>query len=149
MRNLTLVVALAALLALLSGCATNNATGDVTPGVDLAEFQNLYVVKTPEDRNGVAELITTRLGELGYNAASGPALESYEDADALVTYVDRWMWDITMYMLELTITVEDAQSGYRLASGNSLHTSLTRLSPEEMVDEVLGNIFGSASEGSE
>jgi len=27
-----------------------------------------------------------------------------------------------------------------IATGNSLHTSLTRKSPEEMVDEVLSNI---------
>jgi hypothetical protein len=54
------------------------------------------------------------------------------------------MWDITMYMLELTITMSDAKTDFTLASGNSYHTSLTRKSPEEMVAEVLGNIFGGA-----
>jgi len=58
-----------------------------------------------------------------------------------VTYVDKWMWDITMYLLELTITIRDPQTDYPLANGNSYHTSLTRKSPPEMVDEVLGNIF--------
>ena len=51
------------------------------------------------------------------------------------------MWDITMYMLELTVTVRDPNSDFPLASGNSYHTSLSRLTPEEMVDEVISNIF--------
>jgi hypothetical protein len=50
------------------------------------------------------------------------------------------MWDITMYMLELTINFRDPKNNFPLASGNSFHTSLTRKSPEEMVDEVLNNI---------
>jgi hypothetical protein len=51
------------------------------------------------------------------------------------------MWDITMYLVELTVTIREPKSDYPLATGNSLHTSLTRLSPPEMVDEVVGNIF--------
>jgi len=46
-----------------------------------------------------------------------------------------------MYLVELTVTIREPKSDYPLATGNSLHTSLTRLSPPEMVDEVVGNIF--------
>ena len=62
-------------------------------------------------------------------------------ADAVVTYVDRWMWDMTMYMLELTVVVREPKSDFPLATGNSFHTSLTRKSPKEMVDEVIDNIL--------
>ena len=48
---------------------------------------------------------------------------------------------MTMYMIELTIVVRNTQSNFPLATGHSLHTSLTRLSPQEMVNEVLTNIF--------
>jgi hypothetical protein len=51
------------------------------------------------------------------------------------------MWDITMYMLELRVTLRNPDSGFPIAVGNSFHTSLTRKSPEEMVDEVVGNIL--------
>lgn len=63
------------------------------------------------------------------------------NADAVITYVDKWMWDITMYMIELTIQVRDPKTDFTLAVGNSYHTSLTRKSPTEMVDEVMANIF--------
>jgi hypothetical protein len=59
----------------------------------------------------------------------------------LVTYQDKWIWDITMYVLELTITVRDPKTDYPLASGNSMHTSLTRKSPTEMVAEVIDSIL--------
>ena len=51
------------------------------------------------------------------------------------------MWDMTMYMIELTVIVRDPASEFPLATGNSLHTSLTRKSPTEMVEEVTTNIF--------
>jgi len=53
------------------------------------------------------------------------------------------MWDITMYMLELTITLRNPTNNFPMATGNSYHTSLTRKSPAEMVEEVLTNIFNS------
>ena len=59
----------------------------------------------------------------------------------MLTYVDRWMWDITMYMLELTVHVRNPETNASLAVGNSYHTSLSRKSPVEMVEEVLNNIF--------
>jgi hypothetical protein len=51
------------------------------------------------------------------------------------------MWDITMYMLELTITIRDPKTDFPIATGNSFHTSLTRLSPKDMVNEVIENIY--------
>ena len=85
-------------------------------------------------------LIITKLNELGYtNVTFGDEVPL--DADAVLTYRDKWMWDITMYMVELTITVRDKDSWIPLATGNSMHTSLTRKSEEEMVEEVLRNIF--------
>ena len=74
-----------------------------------------------------------------FPATTGPELKPPYPQDAVVTYIDKWMWDITMYMIELTVTVRDSKN-FPMATGNSLHTSLTRNSPPEMVDEVVGNI---------
>ena len=72
--------------------------------------------------------------------------KSAHQANSIVTYVDRWMWDMTLYLLELTVTLRDAANDFPLAVGNSYHTSLTRLSPEEMVNEVMTNIFNAANQ---
>jgi hypothetical protein len=38
------------------------------------------------------------------------------------------MWDITLYLLELTVTLRDTTNDFSSAVGNSFHTSLTRKS---------------------
>lgn len=131
-----------------SGCS-NYATATLSPGADLSAVKTFYVVHQPRDTHNLHHLIRDRLVKDGHTATAGPELErsSYQ-ANSVVTYVDRWVWDITLYLLELTVTLRDANNDFPLAVGNSYHTSLTRKSPEEMVDEVITNIFNAAKQTS-
>jgi hypothetical protein len=124
---------------LTTGCAVNRATATVDPSANLATLKTVHVVKVPEDGRKINELIADKLRTRGLTVTTDT--EKPAAVDAVVTYVDKWMWDITMYMLELTVTVRDPKTDFPLATGNSFHTSLTRKSPPEMVDEVIGNIF--------
>lgn len=146
-KRLLPILAVLGILWFVSGCAINKATASLTPGSSLSDVNSFYVVKLPEDKNGVDELIRKRLMTMGYSATVGPEKSLPYNADAVVTYTDKWMWDITMYMLELTITLRNPASNFPMATGHSMHTSLTRKSPEEMVEEVLGNIFKASKEG--
>jgi hypothetical protein len=139
-RRLVSLFTLVCAMSLTTGCA-NRATATLTPGADLSKIKTAYVVKQPKDGKGIDALIATNLEKRGYAVTKGPELATPYPADVAVTYVDKWMWDITMYLLELTINVRDANSGFPMAVGNSFHTSLTRKSPPEMVDEVLNNVF--------
>lgn len=122
-----------------TGCAVNRATATVDANADLARLKTMHVVQADGERRNTDALIVEKLRSKGYEVTTGDKPAS--NVDALVTYVDKWMWDITMYMLELTVTIRDPKTSYPLASGNSFHTSLTRLSPEEMVNEVIENII--------
>jgi hypothetical protein len=137
-RASQLLLALAFAL-LFSGCAVNRATATVDPSAQLKNIKRVHVVQLADDGYNVNQLITDRLNQMGLNATTSK--EKPKDVDAIVTYWDKWMWDMTMYLLELTIVVRDPANDFALATGNSLHTSLTRKSAKEMVDEVLGNIF--------
>jgi len=128
-------------LLVVQGCSVNRATATLAPGADLDRIRNVYVVKEAGDDNSIDELMKTQLTRMGYTATNGPELPLPYKADAVLTYVDRWMWDITMYMLELTVHVRNPETNASLAVGNSYHTSLSRKSPVEMVEEVLNNIF--------
>ena len=123
-----------------AGCV-NVATATVDPAVDLSRVKTAYVVKLPKDERGVNRLIADKLKDKGVSATTGADPKPSNAVDAIVTYADRWHWDITMYMLELTITVRDPRNEVPMATGRSLHTSLTRKSPEEMVAEVLDSIY--------
>ena len=139
MKRLLSLLFACVMLAATTGCAVNRASASLMPDADLSKVKSVYVVKAPEDERGVDELIKKNLAKRGYQVQGGPEQKPPYTTDAVVTYVDKWMWDITMYMIELTITVRN-QASFPMATGNSLHTSLTRKSPEEMVDEVLTNI---------
>lgn len=137
--KLLAAVVLMGLLASATGCA-NRATASLSPGADLGKLKSFYLVQGEEDKDNYL-IIQKNLERRGYSVTTGPELPLPYQADAVVHYVDKWMWDITMYMLELTITFRDPVNNYPLAVGNSLHSSLTRKTAEEMVDEVLTNIF--------
>lgn len=132
----SLVIFVLAAFVLLNGCAVNRATSSVDPSTDLSSLQTFHVKKYAEDTRGTDAVIAQKLRDFGFAIK-----HSVGDVDALVTYEDRWFWDITFYMLELTVTLRDPASNFPLATGNSYHTSLSRKSQEDMVDEVLTNIF--------
>lgn len=125
---------------ILSGCASS-LEAEKMPGVDLAGLKSFYVRKLPADGRGIERLIAVELTEMGKRATSGAEQRPPYGVDAIVTYQDKWMWDMTMYMLELSVQVRDPENDVQLASGHSMRTSLVRKSPEEMVKEVLTQIF--------
>jgi hypothetical protein len=125
-----------------AGCAIDRATANVSPDADMGAAKSFYVVRHPEDTRGVEKLISANLAKRGYVATVGePLSKAPAGTDAVVSYSDRWLWDMTMYMVELTIIVRNPDNNFPMATGNSYHTSLSRKSPPEMVDEVLTNIF--------
>jgi len=123
----------------LSGCV-NIATSKVEPGTNLASLKTMYVKQIPADKRGVNEIVADKLRSKGVKVKTGVE-DPTDPIDALVTYADKWMWDITMYMIELNIVIRDPKDQMPLASGYSKHGSLTRLSPQEMVNEVVDNIY--------
>lgn len=140
MKKSVQVFAFGAVLALLSGCVTQ-LNSDVSPEAKLQDLKTIYVVHLPQDGRGVDKLIADRLAVMGKQATSGERSAMPEDVDAIVTYQDKWMWDITMYMIELNVQVRRPKNEIALATGHSLRTSLARKSPAQMVEEVLNDIF--------
>lgn len=133
-------ITLLAMVALLAACASMKTTK--APDADLSKIKTIYVQKLQGEEADIDKLIVKRLTTMGYLATTGTADAPPQPVDAVITYVDRWMWDITMYMIRLTVQVRDGPSGAILASSESYRPSLERKSPEAMVEEVLNELFG-------
>ena len=123
----------------LTACATTNSAR--APDAHLHDLKTFYVARLPADERGIEKLIANRLNVLGYQCTSGDAQAPGSSVDAIVTYQDRWMWDITMYMIKLDIQVRDGKTGAILANGEVMRPSLQRKSPEGMVEETLGVVL--------
>ena len=130
---------------LTSGCV-NKMSANWDPSGSTIDNKTFYVKKLGPDGRGINKLISDKLVYMGYKSTTGLGVDIQSNVDIVVDYADKWMWDITMYMKELTITFRDPKTDVPLGSGNSFHGSLTRKSPKEMVDEVLTNIFNKAKE---
>ena len=145
MINVSRLVFFLAVIFYASGCV-NRAGATWDSSANTAQMESFYVAKLEPDERGINKLIADKLVNMGLAATTGPRNNMPSGVDILVEYADKWMWDITMYMVELTITFREPETEIPLGSGNSLHTSLTRKSPKEMVDEVLENLFKKAKE---
>lgn len=140
MRKTTLNLSLLLVVIIFSsGCAVNRATSNISPGTNLDSIKSIYVTKVTSDVSGVNLMITDKLKNMGYLVSTG--VDTPPDVDAVVTYQDKWMWDMTWYLIELTVDIRDPKTNFPMATGNSYHTSITRKTPEEMVNEVINNIF--------
>lgn len=131
----------------IAGCATNSSTANITPGVDLSSYRSFYVVKPADNKRNTNLAIVDYLVESGLDASTGQNDGAPASAQAIVHYQEGWAWDFTMFMQELSIQLADAKTGAPLANANSLHTSVTRKSPNEMISEVFGNVFNGAGVG--
>ena len=139
MRKIVTFLGLAFLALSLTACASLQATK--APSADLSKIKTIYVQKLEGDGYDVYQVITAQLNARGYKATTGANPEPPEPVDAIVTYVDRWMWDLTMYMIRLDIQVRDGKTRAILANAESFRPSLERRSKEEMVAETLDAIF--------
>lgn len=124
---------------LVFGCA--KLTASVPSGTDISKLKLFYVVRLVQDERGINQLIRDELATRGLEATTGLEAARPQAVDVIVTYEDRWMWDMTMYMLSLSITFRHPETNTFLASGQSYRPSLERKEPREMVKEVLDEIF--------
>jgi hypothetical protein len=138
------VALLCAVCLALTGCM-NRATATFAPERDMSDSDVIYVERFDPDRRHLNRIIADQLALMGYAASAGEPENRPDETTVLVTYVDKWQWDMSNYLIELTVTFRDPDTGIAFASGNSMHTSLTRKSPEEMIEEVLTNILAADS----
>jgi hypothetical protein len=129
------------LLQLLCTACVSNLEVKRVPGTDLAQLKTFYVQKLPADGRGVERMIADRLNLMGFHATYGANEAPETTVDAIVTYQDKWMWDITMYMIQLDVQIRDPQTRLLLVNGQTMRSSLIRKTPEGMVEEVLTELF--------
>lgn len=138
-RSGPVVAFLFACLMMFTGCATTSST--LVPGTDLSTVKKIHVVKLAKDERGVNQHFADQLALLGYQVTTGEASAVPSDADAVLTYQDKWMWDITMYMVELNAQLRRPKTEMMMANARSFRPSLQRKSPPEMVREVLATML--------
>jgi hypothetical protein len=137
------LTALALLLGSL-GCASGAArfAGEL-PGSRLREMHRFYVQHQANDPRDIHLDIQAELRAFGLHADAGQGPPG-QDYDAVVTYVDRYIWDMTMYCLQLTIYIRDTHTDYVTATGWSWRPSLVRKTPRGHARLIFTELLGRA-----
>ena len=99
-----LFVLLTALL--LGGCASYDA--QVLRGKGLTGVKRFFVLTNLNDNHALDRGIAEALKARGFTAEIGPRTMMPEDAQAIVSYQDRWAWDFGDHLVYLTLGVSDA-----------------------------------------
>jgi len=103
------------MLLLASGCASIRTTL-VTTG-STAEFgKRAYVVRHQKSTKDIDLYIQKALTGRGFIATSGPVEQMPSDVDIYLTYIDKWTWDLGMYLISLDIMVYDKKTGSLIKS---------------------------------
>lgn len=123
------------------GCASGAArfAGEL-PGSRLSEMRTFYVQKQPQDERGVYREIQEELRSYGVEVDAGEGAPERE-YDAIVTYRDRYIWDLTTFCLQLTIYVRDTRTGYITATGWSRRPSTVRKTPRSHARLIFEELF--------
>lgn len=146
MRSLRKNILLLVLLFLTTSCAVVDIYSVKVPGSDLDEVNTFYVIRHDKDTRNLDITIAEELNKLGFNATSGFIDEKPDNVDAVVTYHDRWIWDLSLYLLQLEIQIRDSETNFPLIKGESFRTSMARKSPAVMAQEIFESMFGSGED---
>lgn len=145
-RNLFLLLSLAA----LTGCV-GSATGQIIPSELTASENSFYVAHQPEDSRNLHNDIASALQSRGISATAGPADGKPSTADYVVTYIDRWQWDMRMYLSDLRIEVRDALDNSLMGFGQSAQSSFKAMGKthEDVITAALDQLLGTGSANAE
>src|SRR5450432_2561172 len=82
----------------------------------LKGVQHFFVVTNLNDNHAIDRHIAAVLQSRGLDASNGPLTMMPDDAQAVVTYQDRWSWDFGDHLVFLSINVHQANSERQFAS---------------------------------
>jgi hypothetical protein len=89
----------------------------------LESLKRAYVVHDPGSTYGCANAAEEALTAQGLTVTSGYIQDKPADADFYVEVVDRWQWDVTMFLASLDIRLVDNATGDVIAVGTFRQSS--------------------------
>lgn len=133
-------ILVALVFSLIAACSAA-VTGYVVPGATLQPEGAYYIVFNETDERGLHELLRQEFAAYRPDVSSGFADRMPADIEYRVEYDAQWQWDITWYLLVLTVRIYEPDTGLMVASASSTRTSGARIAPDKMVAEALAELF--------
>jgi hypothetical protein len=129
-------------LVFLAGCV-GNATGQLSLPKEQVRASSYFVQRHDRDSRDLAATIAQAMRARGLNATSGTAPDKPADVAYVLTYTDKWMWDMRMYLHDLRIDLRDNRDQSIVGYGQSMQSSLKAMGQthEDVVNRALDSLF--------
>jgi len=121
-------------LALFALCLTGCSSvvgGKLHKNVRLESLKKAYVVWDPNNTRGCEEAARDALAQRGMTVTYGALQDKPKEADFYVEVVDRWKWDVAMFLLSLDIRFRDNATGDLIATGWFNQSSFFHTFPDQ------------------
>jgi len=134
----SLAVVSAALFA--TSCSETRSASVSNPAV-IKSARSAYVVKPGDSSRDVELFLKSAFAGKGVSAQAGSMSSKPASADVYVTFVDRWHWDMAMYLRTLDVSVVDNKSGKEVATAMYRNSALhgypdAKKTSQELVDLI-------------
>ena len=130
--------------ALVLACAGTSATP--LPDTVRSEAAVFFVENHGGDARNLEQIIVTTLRARGLDADGGTEGAAPEGVDFLVSYEDRWAWDMRTYLRLIQIDIRDVKTGDIVATSRSYQDSLTAMGKtyEEIIERTANQLLDGA-----
>lgn len=116
-------------------------------GSALTQHSQIYVVRHDKSDRDIDQYVADAFTRRAYQVKTGTQAEMPANTTHYVTYVDRWHWDMAMYLLTLDIVVHDRKSGLPVGAGSYRNATFHGFpSPPKTADRIVGQILGEKEE---
>ena len=143
--RLPLHLLLLCLTLVLASCGSvtvrQTAKSSITPS------SQIYVVRPDDSDRDIDKFIRDAFVRRGYHVSAGPQAEMPSKTSHYINYIDRWYWDMAMYLVSLDVVVHDRKSGMMVGAGTYRNAVFHGFpNPPRTADRVVGQILGEVEE---
>jgi hypothetical protein len=141
MKRISGPVLLAVSIFCFSGCSSV-VESRYHKNVRLDSLKKAYVVHDPGSTLGCANAAEEGLAARGVTVTSGNIQDKPKDADFYVEVVDRWQWDVAMFLASLEIRFIENATGNMIATGSFRQSTFFHTFPDarkktiEVIDAI-------------
>ncbi len=135
-------ISLGPLALMLVGCVSNTS-GELTLPKEQVQAGSYFVQRHDKDDRDLASTIAKAMQARGLQATAGTVAQHPTETTYVVTYVDKWMWDMRVYLYDLRIDLRDARDQSILGYGQSMQGSLKAMGQthEDIINRALDQLF--------
>jgi hypothetical protein len=143
MDRMTKPLLLVLLALCFTGCSSVVDSKYYSNHVRLDSMKRAYVVHDPGSTYGCANAAEESLKERGLTVTSGFIQDKPTDADFYVEVIDRWQWDLAMFLASLDIRFVDNATGDLIALGTFRQGTFFHTFPDqkEKTFEVIASMY--------